>query len=302
MATRGSLHHYGNATCAWLITTGRIASQAREEASAEGAQPCALFAGSDLARAMEKARRRSAGALRAGQRRGLRSARGARRRDAAREGPRSATAIVIAIGSATVTSIATRGPRRAAAAPRIAGPRTASDERERDEAPPRSQGVEGDADEDAVTARPPSKVDSICSIRQLPKRAGSSRTTRSSPSDDEDESDGGRGARRRIRIATKAREAKPRGVGRRRLGRRELGRRQLRRRSAKTTTKSRDEDEEESDEDDERQASREPDREQPVGRERGPSRAALNPAERGRGSPARRAWAWCLPASRSASS
>jgi hypothetical protein len=51
---RGSLHHYGNATGTWLITTGRVAGPAREESAAEGAPPCALFAGSDLARAMER--------------------------------------------------------------------------------------------------------------------------------------------------------------------------------------------------------------------------------------------------------
>jgi hypothetical protein len=51
---RGSLHHYGAATGAWLVTTGRINGTAREEAAAEGAAACALFGGSDLARAMEE--------------------------------------------------------------------------------------------------------------------------------------------------------------------------------------------------------------------------------------------------------
>jgi hypothetical protein len=51
---RGSLHHYGSATGAWLVTTGRIAGSAREEAKAEGAAPCALFSGHDLARSMEQ--------------------------------------------------------------------------------------------------------------------------------------------------------------------------------------------------------------------------------------------------------
>lgn len=50
---RGSLHHYGGASGAWLITTGRINATAREEVSAEGAAPVALFGGADLARAME---------------------------------------------------------------------------------------------------------------------------------------------------------------------------------------------------------------------------------------------------------
>jgi hypothetical protein len=50
---RGSMHHYGGATGAWLITTGRINATAREEVSAEGAAPVALFGGVDLARAME---------------------------------------------------------------------------------------------------------------------------------------------------------------------------------------------------------------------------------------------------------
>ncbi len=51
---RGSLHHYGSASGAWLVTTGRIHGAAREEAAAEGAAPCALFGGADLARAMER--------------------------------------------------------------------------------------------------------------------------------------------------------------------------------------------------------------------------------------------------------
>jgi hypothetical protein len=51
---RGSMHHYGGASGAWLITTGRVQPAAREEAGAEGAAPVALLGGSDLARAMEK--------------------------------------------------------------------------------------------------------------------------------------------------------------------------------------------------------------------------------------------------------
>ncbi|MFI5306237.1 MAG: HTH domain-containing protein [Polyangiales bacterium] len=51
---RGSLHHYGAASSAWLVTTGRINPTAREEAAAEGAAACALIGGADLTRAMER--------------------------------------------------------------------------------------------------------------------------------------------------------------------------------------------------------------------------------------------------------
>jgi hypothetical protein len=51
---RGSLHHYGAASSAWLVTTGRVHPAAREEAAAEGAAPCALISGMDMARAMER--------------------------------------------------------------------------------------------------------------------------------------------------------------------------------------------------------------------------------------------------------
>jgi len=51
---RGSLHHYGNANAAWLVTTGRIASGAREEMAVQSAAPCAAFDGMTLAQAMEK--------------------------------------------------------------------------------------------------------------------------------------------------------------------------------------------------------------------------------------------------------
>ncbi|MBC7173958.1 MAG: restriction endonuclease, partial [Polyangiaceae bacterium] len=53
---RGGLHHYGSASAAWLITLGQVLSGAREEASAAGAVPCALFDGQELARSMEEAR------------------------------------------------------------------------------------------------------------------------------------------------------------------------------------------------------------------------------------------------------
>ncbi len=51
---RGSLHHYGNAHQAWLVTTGRIAPPARDEGAAENAPACALLSGGDLARSMER--------------------------------------------------------------------------------------------------------------------------------------------------------------------------------------------------------------------------------------------------------
>jgi hypothetical protein len=51
---RGSLHHYGNAHQAWLVTTGRIAPPARDEGAAENAAACALLSGGDLARSMER--------------------------------------------------------------------------------------------------------------------------------------------------------------------------------------------------------------------------------------------------------
>ena len=50
---RGALHHYGQATSAWIVTIGRITSGAREEAAAQAAA-CALFDGNALAAAMER--------------------------------------------------------------------------------------------------------------------------------------------------------------------------------------------------------------------------------------------------------
>lgn len=52
---RGSLHHYGQASMAWIVTTGQVRSGAREEAAVAGVAPCALFDGMDLAAALEKA-------------------------------------------------------------------------------------------------------------------------------------------------------------------------------------------------------------------------------------------------------
>ncbi len=54
VSARGALHHYGNATSAWLATTGRVASAAWEEAATGGAAPCALLDGMALATAMER--------------------------------------------------------------------------------------------------------------------------------------------------------------------------------------------------------------------------------------------------------
>ncbi len=50
---RGALHHYGPATAGWLITTGQVLSGAREEATAPGAAPVALFDGVGLCRLLE---------------------------------------------------------------------------------------------------------------------------------------------------------------------------------------------------------------------------------------------------------
>jgi hypothetical protein len=51
---RGALHHYGQASAAWVVTTGRTTSGARDEANAVGAAACALFDGTALAAAMER--------------------------------------------------------------------------------------------------------------------------------------------------------------------------------------------------------------------------------------------------------
>ncbi|MBN1652444.1 MAG: restriction endonuclease [Deltaproteobacteria bacterium] len=50
---RGALHHYGNASSAWLVSTSRAIDGAREEA-ATGATPCVIFDGIALAEAMER--------------------------------------------------------------------------------------------------------------------------------------------------------------------------------------------------------------------------------------------------------
>ncbi|MFW5925497.1 MAG: HTH domain-containing protein [Myxococcota bacterium] len=51
---RGALHHYDNASTAWLLTTGRVQSGAREEAAAAGQAPCVILDGGELATAMER--------------------------------------------------------------------------------------------------------------------------------------------------------------------------------------------------------------------------------------------------------
>lgn len=45
---RGALHHYGNATLGWLITTGQVLSGAKEEAQGPGASPVTLTGRSEL--------------------------------------------------------------------------------------------------------------------------------------------------------------------------------------------------------------------------------------------------------------
>lgn len=53
---RGSLHHYGSATAAWIVTTGQVSRGAREEVSVTGALPVAVYDGPALAEAMESRR------------------------------------------------------------------------------------------------------------------------------------------------------------------------------------------------------------------------------------------------------
>jgi HB1, ASXL, restriction endonuclease HTH domain/Restriction endonuclease len=50
---RGSLHHYGEATAGWLITTGQILSGAREESTVTSAAPVALYDGLSFCRLLE---------------------------------------------------------------------------------------------------------------------------------------------------------------------------------------------------------------------------------------------------------
>jgi len=50
---RGALHHYGPASAGWLLTTGQVLSGAREEASAPGAAPVALYDGIAICKLLE---------------------------------------------------------------------------------------------------------------------------------------------------------------------------------------------------------------------------------------------------------
>jgi hypothetical protein len=51
---RGALHHYGPASAGWLVTTGQCLSGAREEASAPGAPPVALYDGIAVCKLLEE--------------------------------------------------------------------------------------------------------------------------------------------------------------------------------------------------------------------------------------------------------
>ncbi|UJR80582.1 HTH domain-containing protein [Sandaracinus amylolyticus] len=53
---RGSLHHYGSASTAWIVSTGAVSPAAREEAAGAGTLPVALYDGGALAEAMESRR------------------------------------------------------------------------------------------------------------------------------------------------------------------------------------------------------------------------------------------------------
>ncbi|MDP9033297.1 MAG: restriction endonuclease, partial [Myxococcota bacterium] len=50
---RGALHHYGPASAGWLVTAGQVLSGAREEATASGAPPVALYDGLGLCKLLE---------------------------------------------------------------------------------------------------------------------------------------------------------------------------------------------------------------------------------------------------------
>jgi hypothetical protein len=50
---RGALHHYGPASAGWLVTTGQVLSGAREEASAPGTAPVALYDGVAFCKLLE---------------------------------------------------------------------------------------------------------------------------------------------------------------------------------------------------------------------------------------------------------
>jgi restriction endonuclease Mrr len=51
---RGSLHHYGPAGAAWIVTTGNVLSGAREEASQPGTASVTLIDGAALGRLFDE--------------------------------------------------------------------------------------------------------------------------------------------------------------------------------------------------------------------------------------------------------
>jgi hypothetical protein len=51
---RGSLHHYGPATAAWVVTTGNVLSGARDEAQQAGVAPVTLLDASSLGRLLDE--------------------------------------------------------------------------------------------------------------------------------------------------------------------------------------------------------------------------------------------------------
>ena len=54
IALRGGLHNFEHARIAWLITLGKVNEEARAEAQAEAAVPCAVFDGDAIAASMEE--------------------------------------------------------------------------------------------------------------------------------------------------------------------------------------------------------------------------------------------------------
>jgi len=53
---RGALHHYGNASAAWIITTGSVLSGARDEAAVPGVAPVTLIDGVTFGRLLDEHR------------------------------------------------------------------------------------------------------------------------------------------------------------------------------------------------------------------------------------------------------
>jgi hypothetical protein len=50
---RGALHHYGQASMAWVITLGMLPADSRQEAAMPGVAPCTLFDGMEWAESLE---------------------------------------------------------------------------------------------------------------------------------------------------------------------------------------------------------------------------------------------------------